>query len=329
MAVVLDTTTLPVAERADAFEAALTSAVFPSYVHLDNGGREPNARVEGWSLGPGVNVVRTMSTGQRLIRTASHVRTAASEQLCVGMAYQGRLIGHQAGRSFGALGSITPTDGLAPYRYDFYPAADAPSLAMCAVVDHDRLGLPVDVMRAALPRLASSPLYALFQAHLAGLPAAAAGVEDTPAAALLGSATSELARALVGSAVGDDQLARESLSEVLLTRLDIYIRNRASDPALNAEQIAAAHNISARYLYRLFSKRSVSLEQQIIHERLEQARAELGHPGASRRSIEAIARRAGFTHPQHFSRRFREAYGVTPREWREDQRRRYQRHAPP
>ncbi|MFI9202868.1 AraC family transcriptional regulator [Streptomyces sp. NPDC053048] len=32
--------------------------------------------------------------------------------------------------------------------------------------------------------------------------------------------------------------------------------------------------------------------------------------------VSAVAARCGFTSPSHFTRRFRAAYGVTPREWR-------------
>jgi AraC-like DNA-binding protein len=72
-----------------------------------------------------------------------------------------------------------------------------------------------------------------------------------------------------------------------------------------------------RYLYTLFARRGQSLEQQILRERLEYARVQLTQAALNGRSIQSIAYGCGFAHAQHFSRRFRETFGVTPRQWRE------------
>ncbi|NGO12842.1 helix-turn-helix domain-containing protein [Streptomyces sp. HC44] len=61
--------------------------------------------------------------------------------------------------------------------------------------------------------------------------------------------------------------------------------------------------MSVRVLYRLCAQAGLSLEQWIIEQRLEGARA-------------AVARAWGFTGPSHFTRRFKTAYGVTPQQWR-------------
>jgi AraC-like DNA-binding protein len=59
-----------------------------------------------------------------------------------------------------------------------------------------------------------------------------------------------------------------------------------------------------------------SLEQYVIGKRLEGAKAELHTPAGRARSIAAVALRWGFKDPTHFTRRFRAAYGLLPREWR-------------
>jgi len=58
-----------------------------------------------------------------------------------------------------------------------------------------------------------------------------------------------------------------------------------------------------------------SLSEWIMTERLEGARRTLAAPTRST-TIGTIARRWGFTDSTHFSRRFRGAYGLSPREWR-------------
>ncbi|WP_169814840.1 helix-turn-helix domain-containing protein [Nocardia crassostreae] len=71
-----------------------------------------------------------------------------------------------------------------------------------------------------------------------------------------------------------------------------------------------------RYLYKVCAAAEYGLAQWIIGERLEQIRAELARPDARHRSIAAIALRWRFRNQSHFTRRFRLAYGITPREWR-------------
>jgi AraC-like DNA-binding protein len=81
--------------------------------------------------------------------------------------------------------------------------------------------------------------------------------------------------------------------------------------------IAAAHNISVRHLYAVLSKAGISLGDWIRAHRLEECRKDLARPGSRSITIASIARRWGFTDAAHFSRVFKEAYGLTPKEWRD------------
>jgi AraC-like DNA-binding protein len=316
MAVILDTSTMPVADRADAYDSVLNTAVFPTYAELGNNGPEPNARIEVWSLGSGVNIVWARMTGCQLRRSARQVKTGDANDVELGLCLNGTSASYQDGRVHRDR-EIAPIDAVHPYRVRFEGSTAAPSEAMCTKIDLDRLGVPYPTLRRAMPRLAASPVYKLFQSHMAGLPAAATEAEGTPAANFLGNATTELARALIASAANDDMLSRDTLANVISARLDAYIERHATDQEITPKQIAHEHGISTRYLYLIFARRGLSLEQQIIHHRLEHARRELALPSESHRTVEAIAYRAGFGHPQHFARRFRERYGLTPGEWRD------------
>ena len=317
MAVLFDASDLLARDRVDAYDAAMNSVTFPTCAQLNDDGRNAHARIENWDLGVGINVVQAVTSGQKIKRTAAQIRKAASEDIAIGMTISGAGRSRQGDRDYEIAGSVNPIHGMEPFEIEFTAGETTPSIAMCVNIDLHRLGLPMDVVRAALPNLPASQLYPFFQDHLSGLARAAAEVEDTPAAVMLGYATTELTRAWVASSSPDDRLVREGLASVLGRRIDDYIRRNLTDHSLTAKRIAAEHSISLRYLYALFAKRGQSLEQHILHERLEYARIQLAHTAFNGRSIQSVAYSCGFVHPQHFTLRFRDAYGMTPRQWRE------------
>lgn len=123
-------------------------------------------------------------------------------------------------------------------------------------------------------------------------------------------------RALLTSAAGVDAYSRPALAESLIPRMLAYIYTHLTDADLTAAWIAHAHSISVRALYRLCAQAGISLEQTIIEQRLEGACSTLASPVGLTRTIGSVARAWGFTDPCHFTRRFKEAYGVTPQESR-------------
>jgi AraC-like DNA-binding protein len=95
-----------------------------------------------------------------------------------------------------------------------------------------------------------------------------------------------------------------------------YISQHLADPDLGAERIARAMFISVRQVYKLWETEPLPLGQWILERRLDAARHELTSRRGRSQTIAAIARRWGFADSTHFSRRFRQAYGLSPREWR-------------
>jgi AraC-like DNA-binding protein len=181
-------------------------------------------------------------------------------------------------------------------------------------IPYDVLGLPEDLVRAATPRLAASPLHDLVHEYLRGLAASAGELAGSMAATSVGTATVELVRALLISAAEDDR-RRATPHERLLTRVRVHVAQHLFDPDLTPGAVARAHAVSVRQLYKAFAEAGLSLEQWILVQRLEAARVRLASPAGRRRSIAATARETGFRDASHFARRFRAAYGMTPREW--------------
>jgi AraC-like DNA-binding protein len=105
-------------------------------------------------------------------------------------------------------------------------------------------------------------------------------------------------------------------AQAWLPRIRNHIDRHLADPDLTPEAVAAAHQISVRYLHRLFQAEDTTVGRWIQRRRLEECRRELARRDAADRTVAAVARRWGFTNATHFSRVFRAAYGASPGEWR-------------
>lgn len=103
----------------------------------------------------------------------------------------------------------------------------------------------------------------------------------------------------------------------VLARILEYVELHLTDPDLSPEVIARAHHISVRYLHKLFKDEGTTVGRWILRRRLEECRRDLMRYGRGGRTIAAVAGRWGFLSATHFSRVFRSAYGMSPREWRD------------
>lgn len=314
--IIFDTADHPAAaDRVDAFQAALAGAGVTCDLVHDVPPADIRAQISMWHLG-GAVLIGTRSTGFFLDRRPAHVRADQQPVVAVVMQTHGGGRYEKAGFQHAVgPGDLMLTDLQAPFSYAWSGAG----LSRALMVDYDRLALPSDVVHKAILNLPASPLYGLFRHHLDALAAAHARL-DHPADVVLGiealnAATIELMRALVASASRDERSTRRVRADTMLTRVLAYARWHLTDPGLTPERIAGVHNISVRFLYKLCRQAGLSLEQWIIAQRLEGARRDLAAPHGKVRTIAAVSRSWGFTDPSHFARRFRQTYGVLPRDW--------------
>lgn len=80
--------------------------------------------------------------------------------------------------------------------------------------------------------------------------------------------------------------------------------------------VAASHFISVRYLYRVFAMQNTTVVAWIRHRRLERCRKDLADPVFYAMPVSAVAARWGLLDSAHFSRLFRQTYGLPPAEYR-------------
>lgn len=107
------------------------------------------------------------------------------------------------------------------------------------------------------------------------------------------------------------------MEATLNLRIMRYIRANLRDRELSATRIAAVHGISVRHLYMLLARSGVTLGDWIRSHRLEECRRELATSNAQYRTIAAIGHSWGFVDATHFSKVFKQAYGLSPRAWRD------------
>jgi AraC-like DNA-binding protein len=309
---ILDTDTVPPRERAEAFQATVSGASSSSLATFDDPAHV-RALLHLYDFGPG-RVFNVLATGNTLLRTPRVARGATEQVIALAVPVTGenRFRWDREEQLLGP-GDMLLVDMASPYEYGWHGSGSSYAFQ----VGYERLGLPMDTIRAARPRLQSTPLYSLARDHILNLTTHAGELSADPAASRIGNATVELMRAVIVSAADDERLLKDTMVTSLVPRILAYVRHHLCEDDLEPARIAAAHNISVRYLYRLFEKEGISLEQWIIEHRLAGARTDLASPAGRRRPIASVARAWGFSDPSFFSSRFRRNYGVTPRQWQQ------------
>ena len=133
-----------------------------------------------------------------------------------------------------------------------------------------------------------------------------------------------LGRAMAGQATDWDALEESGLALVRqllgedsgpaghLAAAHAVIDRNLGDPQLAARRIAAAVGVSERQLSRIFSAAGTSVPQAILAARLDEARRRITDPAAAASPLADISGRLGFASQPHFSRTYKERFGVSP-----------------
>ncbi|MFF3904934.1 helix-turn-helix domain-containing protein [Streptomyces sp. NPDC001848] len=211
-------------------------------------------------------------------------------------------------------GEIVFLDMARPLRMEFPHPFQTKSL----VVPRRLLGLEESDLRqltatAIRPDTVSGSLLAPFLTQLVDN----ADTYPSATAEALARHVVDLLTVLVEERLHQEGRDAPSPARVMLARIQQFIDRHLADPDLTPEAIARANRISVRYLHKLFQAEDITVSRWIQRRRLQECRRELARREAAGRTIAAVARRWGFTSPAHFSRVFRNVYGMSPVEWRE------------
>jgi acetamidase/formamidase/AraC-like DNA-binding protein len=119
--------------------------------------------------------------------------------------------------------------------------------------------------------------------------------------------------------------ARPSAAEVigigaqpaLLHRIYEAIERKLGDPELTPARVAQLEGISERYLQKLFESTGDNFTHYLRERRLRRCWTDLASPAEAHRSVSDIAFGCGFSDAAHFSRSFRDRFGLSPRAFRQ------------
>jgi AraC-like DNA-binding protein len=309
----LDTIALAPRDRQDAVRAL----VWENVVRVEIDHQVPAADMSvSLTLGRcgELGVCTTRATATTVRRTPRLAREDTEPMVFLSLQRSGSSIVVQHGREAVLTpGDFAIYDTASPYSLLFDDGIDATFFR----IPRAALALPNrDVRDAAAVRITSgNPLARLtsqFLARLADDPMILSAGYGAAAAI----PTIELIRAALSVQLGDDQVSRDPLERTLAARILADMRAHLTDPDLSPAAVAARHHISVRYLHRILQRENIRFGEWIRRSRLEGTRRDLINLAPTGTPVAAVARRWGFTDAAHFSKTFRTAYGLSPREWR-------------
>src|SRR5277367_1067046 len=313
MPFILNTSGVDEGDRAEFVHEALAMTMVPVELHWPQERRGVAAHGVITNLGH-LTVCSGRTSAFKVQRTPALARDALEPSIFVNVQLTGSSMVIQADREAVLHpGELVIYDSTAPYTL----LNDTGMTGEFFRIPHSALAMPHNLIRkaCAVSLNPGHPLTSLTNDYLRRL-AADPALFTVPNADLVAHPTIELVRAVIATHLKAGDLAVESLAATLPLRILEYAHNHLDDPDLCAEQIAAAHYISVRYLYKVLAERDISLADWIRTHRLETCRQELAR-ACPATIIAAVARRHGFCDMSSFSRAFRAEYGLSPREWRD------------
>ncbi|MFE4619242.1 helix-turn-helix domain-containing protein [Streptomyces sp. NPDC056747] len=251
----------------------------------------------------------------RVSRTPALIARSSEALVAVGVQISGTATYVQDGRraEVGA-GDLVVYDTTRPYSFD-YPQRFATHVFQ---LPRRTLGVPdTDIRQVTGNAIGTGDGFgAMLLPFLATLAASPADGYPPAVANRLAGNVVDLFATLIAERAHPGDTDSDARSH-LLFRVRDHINRNLGDPDLSPERIARTHRISVRYLHRLFEGEGTTVGRFIRQRRLEECGRELARRGRTAPTVSAVAQRWGFANPAHFSRAFRAAYGVSPREWRQ------------
>ncbi|MER7583343.1 helix-turn-helix domain-containing protein [Kitasatospora sp. NPDC097691] len=311
MPVVLDTTAVPSADRAEYWHEAVSRTFIPLDVALLDRAPAP-ATITSHCVGD-VQLSLVEAGPQRVERSAGLIARGGEDHLTLALQHRGTARLEQDGhRVVLRPGTFAVTDAGRPFAKELPDAFAFTALHW----PRSAVGVSEEDLRVLTTTVFDSTdgTARLVAAYLECLSRSAGSMEPQPASWLATTALDLLA-VLAHERRGLSLAEAPDAALATLARVKDHILRHLGDPGLSPERIAAAHHVSVRYLHKLFRFEGVTVARWIQRQRLDMCRRDLARRTAGRATVAAVAGRWGFVSASHFSRAFRAVYGISPREW--------------
>jgi len=112
------------------------------------------------------------------------------------------------------------------------------------------------------------------------------------------------------------EVPRPIHGNVVVQRAKAHVEANLHDHTLDPPRLASVVGVSLRRLQQLFHERGHHISDWIWERRLATAAKRLADPGYLHLPLGNLAYGCGFASQSHFSRRFKERYGLGPRDYR-------------
>jgi AraC-like DNA-binding protein len=310
--VVLTTASVPDGDKVDYWRDAVRRALVPMTVAPRDEGPF-SGRIRTGRLGC-LRVSTMEADAKRVIRTPELIADSSEAFVAVGVQVSGTAtLIQDSRRSEVGEGDLVVYDTARPYSFDY------PERFSTHVFQLPRRALGVsdaDILQVCGTVVGSADGFgAVLQTFLRTL-ATSADSYSPAVGGKLANSVIDLFAALVAEGARQVPADADTARTHLVLRVRDHIDRNLGDPALSPDAIARAHHISVRYLHRIFEAEGITVGRLVQQRRLQECARELARRGRTAPTVSAVAQRWGFASPAHFSRAFRTAHGLSPREWR-------------
>jgi AraC family transcriptional regulator, positive regulator of tynA and feaB len=261
--------------------------------------------------GPSGRFADLTATPMRLSRSKDHYDGDGLDMISLTLML-GRDVQHQfgtAGRSaIVPPGQILVKDFTQPATAWWQASSRSLNLHLPRLAVEAAIGDKVGRLHGTLlSRVGVSPM---LETQLITLANIAPGLKSTARAAAL-DATAELAASVLRCELGM-RLEDEANNAGLFAAAQVFIKRNLTSHRLDPELIARQLHCSRAHLYRVFGQHGETVADYVRELRLQRAHNLLTGALGGKARIGDIAYRCGFEDPVHFTRMFRQRFGLTP-----------------
>jgi AraC-like DNA-binding protein len=265
------------------------------------------------NLGP-MRVARITCGRSSIARTPRHIVHAPGRIFSFILQVRGSGVFAQYGHEASLReGDITLCDSAAPHAYHVEESSEVMMLRVPASMLKERLPSPEQFCGR---RLASTEgLTCTVAAVMASL---CTHLERGLSPYFQNSLARHVLDLLATSyAIAFDSLApASSVVSGRHAKVKLYIEQHLRDPDMSPCTIAQGLKLSSRYLRMIFATSNETVSAYILRRRLEESARQMSDPQWRGHSIAEIAFGWGFNSAPHFTRSFRDRFGVSPRHYR-------------